>query len=258
MALAASGSSVITATPAPAAFSRATRSELLRRDPDGVEHVAQAMGGEMLGLGQRRDSDAARSVGVGPIEREAGNLDALSRLHVRAEGDAEPRAIRPHARDVAHEPVAVEQQARRGQVANAIGEQAASTNAAARRASYRDRDRGAPGSTLFATRTALSSAARVRSRTAPRRKPDAPPPARPRHNIPVRAAAPARAVARPLPTTRNTCSATASPTAATWRRPASSRQKLAADHEFPDPPSNHDSFTNGPVAVQVLANDPRR
>ena len=49
----------------------------------------------------------------------------------------------------------------------------------------------------------------------------------------------------------NMCSGTASPTGAISRRSKTLRGLFSGN--FPDPPSNHDSFTNGPVAVQLLA-----
>lgn len=53
--------------------------ELRRRDADGVEDVLEAVGGEVLGLLQGRDGDAAEMT----IDRHAGDVHRLGRLQVR-------------------------------------------------------------------------------------------------------------------------------------------------------------------------------
>ncbi len=58
--------------------------ELRRNDPDGVEDVAEAGGGEILDLSQRRDGDAARLTRRGKPR----HLGAFRGLHVRAQRDA--------------------------------------------------------------------------------------------------------------------------------------------------------------------------
>ena len=86
--------------------------ELLRRDADGVENVGDAVAGEILRLGQRRDGDAAGLAG----DRQARHVDRLGGLHVRAQRHAVARKRARHGADVALQDAAVEHQAGRRQI----------------------------------------------------------------------------------------------------------------------------------------------
>ena len=86
--------------------------ELRRYDADGIKDVAKAFAGEIFGLGQGRDRDAARL----PRGREARNGGALRGLHVRTQRHAvTPHGAR-HDLEIAREFPAIEEQAGRREV----------------------------------------------------------------------------------------------------------------------------------------------
>lgn len=83
--------------------------ELRRGNADRVDHVAHAALGEVLRLVQSRDCGRA----LGGCHRDAGDVERLRGLQVRAERDAEVRNVRAHPFDVGAQPRFIEEQARR-------------------------------------------------------------------------------------------------------------------------------------------------
>ncbi len=78
-----------------------------RRDADAIDQVANAVTREIFGLFQGRDHGRP----IRPRDRPARRLDALRRLEMRPERDAERRQMVAHPGQVALETRLVEQQA---------------------------------------------------------------------------------------------------------------------------------------------------
>ena len=87
--------------------------QLARRDAHGVEDVVKACSEELLGFFQGRDSDAARTRRALALR----HLNALGRLHMRAQAHAQGIHARLHRRNVAGEALLVEQGGGGGDVA---------------------------------------------------------------------------------------------------------------------------------------------
>lgn len=80
--------------------------ELVRGDADGVGEVGVAAVGEGLGLGEGGDGDRAGC--PARVPQEGGDVEALGRLDVRAQDDAEPFRAPGEAFGIAKHPVHVD------------------------------------------------------------------------------------------------------------------------------------------------------
>ena len=79
-----------------------------RRHADRIGHVSKAVACEIFRLGDGRDRDRAGFAG----EDVSGDVDALGRLHVRAQHHAKPFSVLGETLDVALEPSSVQKQRR--------------------------------------------------------------------------------------------------------------------------------------------------
>jgi hypothetical protein len=80
--------------------------ELLRRDADRIQDVGDAVRGEIFGFRQGGDGDAA---GLAD-QRQAGHVDRLRGLHVRAQRHAVPGQRPGHGGEILQQDAAVEHQ----------------------------------------------------------------------------------------------------------------------------------------------------
>ena len=81
--------------------------ELVGRDADGVQDVLEAVADEILGFLEGRYRDRPRAA----LGHDAGHLDALGRLEVRAQMHAEARQTAAQTHDIGLHAVSVEQEA---------------------------------------------------------------------------------------------------------------------------------------------------
>jgi hypothetical protein len=102
------------------------RIELLWRDADRVQDVAEAVAGEVLGFGEGGDGDAARAR-ERRVQGQAGDVHRLGRLHVRPERDPVAGDGAGHGVEVALQDSAVEDQAGRGEVGELHGDSGVSS-----------------------------------------------------------------------------------------------------------------------------------